>query len=91
MAKFVPALDIHAIAPEDRQRLQIGQWVYASDPSAKGRFYGSTGAHDVVAWLGNARAWRRKQGGMPAYFRTIRDYGRSLTRRLPCAPQCQNL
>jgi len=80
MARFRPALDIHAIPQEERPRLQIGQWVYATDSSVKGRWYGSNGRVDVVAWLGNARAWKARKGGVRGYFAAIRDYGRGLTR-----------
>lgn len=79
MAKFQAAVDIWAIDQQARQRLQIGQWVYAGDRSNLGRWYGTNGKTDVVAWLGNARAWKGKSGGVWGYFATIRAYGRSIT------------
>lgn len=80
MARFLPAFDIHSLDQDARQRLQPGQWVYASDPANLGRFYGSNARIDVVAWLGNARAHRRQPGGMPGYFATIRGYAKGLSR-----------
>lgn len=80
MAKFRPAVDVWALSQKERQRLQVGQWVYAGDPSNKGRWYGSNGRVDVVAWLGNARSWKARKGGVRGYFAAIRDYGRGLTR-----------
>jgi hypothetical protein len=79
MAQFKPAFDIWKVDQEARQRIQPGQWVFAGDPSCKGRFYGSNGRVDVVAWLGNARA-RRRDGGVPSYFAAIRCYARGLSR-----------
>ena len=78
MARFRKALDIHALTPEERQRLQPGQVVYATDKGASGRFLGSNGRVDVVAWFGNARGWRKRPGGIRAYNRTLRDYARGL-------------
>lgn len=80
MAKFRPALDILQVPQEERGKLQPGQWVYAGDPASLGRFYGSNGRLDVVAWLGNARGWRKREGGIPGYFSVIRCYARGLSR-----------
>jgi len=81
MARYRKPLDIHALTSEERQRLQPGQVVYAwEEDGAKGRFMGSNGRIDVVAWFGNAKGWRRMPGGIAAYNRALRDYAKGLTR-----------
>lgn len=76
MARFQTCVDIWDLSEDERSRLQVGQWVTAGPGGQKGRFYGH-GQTTVVAWLSNARAYRDFRG----YLRTIRDYGRTVTRR----------
>lgn len=68
MPRFTKAVDIWALSSDERAKLAIGQWVYAGEPSALGRFYGE-GAVTVVAWNGNAR------GRWASYQRALADYG----------------
>lgn len=80
MARYQPTIDIHKLDQRDRAKLQPGQWVRAGENGPTGRFYGS-GSSDVVAWLGNARSWRKSKGGVPGYFRIIAEYGRGVRSR----------
>tara|TARA_R110000824_G_scaffold70939_2_gene181854 strand:- start:190 stop:417 length:228 start_codon:yes stop_codon:yes gene_type:complete len=70
--QFVKALDIHSLTDNERAALQVGQWVYAGDKSAKGKFLGVTkGGSVVVAWHGSAT----RKGNKPnEYYRALRDY-----------------
>ena len=72
--KYRTAIDIWQLDSAQRAALPIGQWVYAGDPSQKGRFFGE-GAVTVVAWMGNA------QGRYRSYMAALRDYGRSVRNR----------
>jgi len=66
--RYTRAFNIWNLSDEQRKRIPIGQWVYAGDPSNKGRFYGQ-GRTTVVAWLGNGRGrWR-------SYCEMIKNYG----------------
>ena len=70
MARFTTTIDIWALTPEERSRLQPGQWVRAGDTqdASRGRFWGERKASTVVAWCGNAkgRGWD--------YHRALRAY-----------------
>mgnify|MGYP003655856704 CR=1 FL=1 len=70
--KFVKALDIHSLTNKERSKLQPGQWVFAGDKSAKGKFLGITKSGTVVvAWHGNAT----RKGNKPLeYYRALRQY-----------------
>ena len=72
--KYQPALDIWTLDDKQRSALQIGQWVYAGEPSTKGRFYGH-GHSTVVAWYNNG-----KRIGWQNYCRALYDYGQTVTR-----------
>ena len=76
MSRFLPTLDIWTLDDAQRASLQVGQWVTAGQDGPKGRFYGQ-GRSTVVAWIGNAKGSRDYRG----YMATLRDYGRSVTRR----------
>lgn len=80
MARFKPAFNIWDVPENERHTIQPGQWVFAGDPANKGRFYGS-GSSDVVAWLGNANAWRKREGGIRGYFRFMSRYGMEIRDR----------
>ena len=75
--RYMKALDIHAANPNT---LQPGQWVFAGhDDGAKaasrGRFVGvRPNGCIVVAWQGNARAWRKNSEGTQGYYSAMRDY-----------------
>lgn len=75
MRRYYPAFDIWQIPPYMRGNIQPGQWVYAGDRSNMGRFLGSNGRTDVVAWHGNMRAHK---GRINSYLRSLRDYALSL-------------
>jgi len=71
--KYQAAINIWNLTEQERKALQIGQWVYAGDPSNKGRFYGQ-GCSTVVAWLGNGKnRWTN-------YCRAIHQYGQTVTK-----------
>lgn len=70
MSRFTRTVDIWALSPEERAKLQPGQWVKAGDrqDASKGRFWGERSASTVVAWSGNAkgRGW--------GYHKALREY-----------------
>lgn len=72
--RYAPAFNVWALPVELLAHAQPGQWVYAGDRSAMGRFLGvKRSGVVVVAWLGNERA----QGGRSArreYIRALRAY-----------------
>jgi len=78
MGKYQKTVNIWKLNPEQRRKLQIGQWVKAGDGGTIGRFYGE-GATTVVAWLGNARG---REGGYNSYMAALRDYGRASMARV---------
>jgi hypothetical protein len=68
--KFAPIFDIHAIPDALRKHIQPGQWVYASDKSAKGRFLGmKKNGICVVAWYRGEEDFNEK-------CRILRQYAR---------------
>ncbi len=70
--RYVKATDIHALNDTQRSALQVGQWVYAGDKSAKGKFLGVKGTGTVVvAWHGNAQ---RYSTGVTSYWHDLRQY-----------------
>lgn len=73
--RFTKAVDVWALSDDERRRLQPGQWVFCGEPQYLGRFYAQSETTTVVAHLNGHRK------GWPSYCRTIRDYGRSLTKR----------
>lgn len=59
----------------DIKSLQPGQWVYAGDRSAGGRFLGvKKSGSIVVAWNENAK----RSGGYLGYVRALRNYAKSI-------------
>lgn len=73
MNKFVPIFDIHAIPAELRRYIKPGQWVYATDKTVRGRFYGvKKSGICVVAWKENAKS----SGNYFEYNRIHREYAR---------------
>jgi len=70
--KYQPAINIWDLSDEQRRKLPIGQWVYAGDPTNKGRFYGQ-GRSAVVAWndLGRRKVWK-------SYCKALYDYGQTV-------------
>jgi hypothetical protein len=74
--KFTPAFNIWSVPVDLLKHAQPGQWVYAGDKSAMGRFLGvkKTGSV-VVAWLGNERGRGSKDARLD-YIRTLRQYAR---------------
>lgn len=74
--RFQAPVNVWQASPAQLATLQPGQWVYAGEPDAKGRFLGvKPSGTIVVAWLGN----ERNQGGRKArmdYVRTLRDYAK---------------
>ena len=69
--KFTKALDIWKLTPAEIARLQPGQWVYAGEPTSKGRYLGVRPSSSVVVgWLGNARNHSPRK----SYYRALRDY-----------------
>lgn len=76
--RFQPIFDIWGIPGPMRRHIQPGQMVYAGSPDHRGRFMGSTGQTDVVAWVKNARAHRRQPDGVNGYNRTLRNYAKGL-------------
>jgi len=72
--RFTPAVNIHALDDEARRRLQPGQWVYATDLDARGRFWGvKPSGTVVVSWHQNAR----NSGNVRDYWQAHRDYARA--------------
>jgi hypothetical protein len=73
---YQPAFDIHAVPRDLLRHVQPGQWVYATDRSVVGRFFGvRRSGVVVVAWQGNAR---NADGGARGYWATLRTYARSV-------------
>ena len=70
--RYQPAINIWEVKDEDRDSLQIGQWVYAGDKSNMGRFYGH-GNSTVIAWLNNGR-----RIGWKNYTKSVYEYGQSV-------------
>lgn len=66
MARFTKTVDVWALSPEERAKLQPGQHVKAGE--ARGRFWGERKASTVVAWSGNSkgRGW--------GYHKALRQY-----------------
>ena len=75
MRTFTKAVDIWAMTDAEIARLQPGQWVYAGDPSHKGRFLGQ-GATTVVAWASRHPKGKRYFD----YLRKYAQYGREVRR-----------
>ena len=72
--KFRKALDIWSLYGQYLlPNLQPGQWVYAGEPSSKGRFLGiKPSGTIVVAWHNNAKNHGR--GQYKPYVRALRNY-----------------
>jgi len=72
--KYTPAFNVWSVPKELLAHAQPGQWVYAGDKSAMGRFLGvKRSGVVVVAWLGN----ERNQGDRAArldYIRCLRNF-----------------
>lgn len=75
--KFQKPLDVWKMNPEEFAKLQPGNWIFAGEPSNKGRFLGvKKSGSVVVAWIGN----ERNQGSYAKrldYVRTLRQYAKA--------------
>ena len=70
--RYQPALNIWNLSPEQIKALPIGQWIYAGDPSTKGRFYGQ-GRSTVIAWHGRGKGrWAEYCKALHAYGKTVK-------------------
>jgi len=72
--KFSKAIDVWSQHGQYLLKsLQPGQWVYAGEPSSKGRFLGiKPSGTIVVAWHNNAK--KQGRGQYKPYVRALRDY-----------------
>jgi hypothetical protein len=71
--KYTKSIDIWKLNPQQIACLQPGQWVYAGEPTSKGRFFGvKKSGSVVVGWHGNTR-----KGARRSYYRTLREYATS--------------
>jgi hypothetical protein len=69
--KYTKALDIWRLKPQEIERLQPGQWVYAGERNSMGRYLGVRRSGSlVVGWLGNARNHSPRK----SYYRALRNY-----------------
>ena len=65
--KYTKAVDIWALSQEQRNQLQIGQWVLAG--TAKGQWLGQKASgSDVAAWHHSGiQGWKAKVSALRAY------------------------
>lgn len=74
--KYTKPRDVWALTDTQLKQLQIGQWVYAGDPSNKGVWLGmKPSGTKVVMWLGNARN-RKETGGYRKYQQGLLQFAR---------------
>ena len=73
MTRYSKAINIWDLSELERRALSIGQWVYAGDPTTKGRF-GGEGRTTVIAWLG------RGKGRWKSYSKALYHYGKPVRR-----------
>jgi hypothetical protein len=72
--KYSAPVNAHAVTTETLAKLQPGQWVYAGDRSAMGRFLGvKRSGTVVVAWLGNERS-KGSYSARLEYIRNLRNF-----------------
>lgn len=72
--KYQKAIDIWQLTNLQIRKLQVGQWVFASDAKNIGRFLGVKKSDIVVvAWHGNARFQESYNG----YIRQLLNYAKA--------------
>ena len=76
--RFQPMFNIWEVPQPLRRHIQPGQHVFAGDRASRGVFLGANGTTTVVAWQGNAKAHKRSTGGIRGYYKSLREYARSL-------------
>jgi hypothetical protein len=65
--KYTKAIDVWALTQEQRQALQIGQWITAG--AARGQWLGQKASgSDVAAWHHNGiQGWKKRVTTLRAY------------------------